>query len=163
MNKQTVKYRLSVTEYTTLKGFGLSCSFEREYDNIESIQNALKHCEENLSESLPGCSVQYNGTMGFIIIDNSTKLALTSVMAHPYLIDEDKKEYSYRGYKIITEFDPEVGKDFLLIHRMDGRPYMYRSTIIGALDAIDWICCSIENASIARQALVNINKEKEGE
>lgn len=159
---QITKYRLVITEYTTLKGFGLNCSFEREYDTDESVKNALNHCKENLSESLPGSHIQYNGTMGFMIIDDSTGLALTSIMAHMYLIDEDKKEYSYRGHKITTEFDPETGKDFLLIHRLDGRPYLYRSTIIGALDAIDWIFCSMEHASIARRALDNTNKEKEG-
>lgn len=157
------KYRLAITEYTTLKGFGLSCSFEREYDTIESVKNALKHCEKNLSESLIGSNIQYNGTIGFMIIDNSTGLVLTSIMAHPYLIDEDKKEYSYRGHKITTEFDPEVGKDFLLIHKMDGRPYLYRSTLMNALDSIDWICCTIENASVAKQALDIAIKEKQGE
>lgn len=159
---QNIKYRLAITEYTTLKGFGLSNSLEIEYGNSENVKNVLKRCEENLSESLPGSHIQYNGTMGFMIIDDSTGLVLTSIMAHPYLIDEDKKEYSYRGHKITTEFDSEIGKDVLLIHRMDGRPYLYRSTLMGALDAIDWIWCSIGNASVARQSLDNTNKEKEG-
>lgn len=157
-----IKYRIAITEYTTLKGFGNSCSFEREYDTDESVKNALKHSVETLTESIPEAHIQHNGDMGFMIVDNSTGLVLTSLMAHPYLIYEDKKEYLYRGHKITTEFDPEVGSDFLLIHRLDGRPYIYRSTLMGALDVIDWICCTIENASIARMALDNANKEKEG-
>ena len=161
---QNMKYRLVITEYTTLKGFGLNCSFEREYDTDESVKNALNRCKDNLSESLPGSHIQCNGAMGFMIIDDSTGLVLTSIMTHVYLIDEDKKEYSYRGHKITTEFDPEICKDFLLIHRLDGRPYLYRSTLMGALDAIDWICCTIENASSARLrlALDDTNKKKEG-
>lgn len=159
---QTVKYRITITEYTTLKGFGNSCSFEREFDTVESVKNALKHSEDSLIESISDSHIQQNGTMGFMIIDDSTGLVLTRVMVHPYVIYEDKKEYIYRGHKIIMEFDPEVGGDVLLIHRLDGRPYMYRSTLMGALDAIDWICCTIENASIARMALDNANKEKEG-
>ena len=160
---QNIKYRLTITEYVTLKGFGLSNSLEIEYDTFKNVKNALKRCEEIISESFPGSHIQYNGTMGFMIIDDSTGLVLTSIMAHPYLIDEDKKEYSYRGHKITTEFDSEIGKDVLLIHRMDGRPYLYRSTLMGALDSIDWILCSMDNASTARQALDDItNKEKEG-
>lgn len=159
---ENVKYRIAITEYTTLKGFGNSCSFEREYGTDEDVKNAIKYSAENLIKSIPDTHIQHNGAMGFMIIDNYTGLVLTSFMAHPYLIYEDKKEYLYRGHKITTEFDPEVGNDFLLIHRLDGRPYIYRSTLMGALDAIDWICCTIENASIARIAIDDANKKKEG-
>lgn len=160
---QDIKYRLVITEYTTLKRFGLNNSLEIEYDTSESVENALKRCEESLFETLPGSRIHYNGTMGFMIIDDSTGLMLINIMTYPYLIDEDKKEYSYRGHKITTEFDSEIGKDVLLIHRMDGRPYLYRSTIMSALDAIDWIWCSIQNASVARQSLDETDKEREGE
>lgn len=157
-----IKYRLATTEYVTLKGFGLNCSVEKEYDTDESVKNVLKYQEEKLSESIPESHIQHDGTMGFMVIDNSTGLILTSIVAYPYLIDDDKKEYLYRGYKITTEFDSEVGKDFLLIHRLDGRPYLYRSTLMGALDTIDWIECSITNAVASKQVLNNINEKKEG-
>lgn len=73
---QTIKYRIAITEYTTLKGFGNSCSFEREYDTDESVKNAVKYSAESLIESIPDTHIQHNGTMGFMIISNSTGLVL---------------------------------------------------------------------------------------
>jgi hypothetical protein len=158
---ESIKYRLVITEYTTLKGFGSNCSIEKEFDSMDSAQHALDHSISVISKYIIGARTEPYGNIGYRIIDKSTNLVLTSIVIHPYLIIDDGKEYLYRGHKIATEFDTEIGKDVLLIHRLDGRPYLYRSNIMGALDAIDWMWCSAENSAIARSVMTN--KEDKGE
>ena len=159
---ENIRYRLAITEYTTLKGFGISHSLDKEFENEISVKSALNRSIETLAESIPGSHIQHNGTMGYMIINNDTGLVLINIMAYPYVIDENNREYCYRGHKITTEFDPGTGEDVLLIHRLYGRPYIYRFNLMGALDFIDWIWCTIDNSNIARQVLDNTNKEKEG-
>ena len=165
MNGQTVKYRIAITEYSTLKGFGYSCSVEKEFDTIDSVVNALEYSKNTLTEEFSKVHVDEHNrsNMSFAIVDNSTGLILTKIAAHAYTISEDGREYLYRGHKITTEFDNEINKDVLVVHRIDGRPHTIRSSIQHALDTIDWMCCTMENAAIAKMALSETNKEKEGE
>lgn len=158
---ETTKFRISITEYTTLKGFGNSCSIEKEFDTIDSVKEALKYSEKTLTEQMSNAHAVYCGSnMGFDVVDNNTNLVLSKIFAHPYTISEDGREYCYRGHRITTEFDDELGYEVLLVHRTDGRGYAFRSSLQLALDMIDWMCCSMENAYTAGLALDEANKNK---